>query len=110
MSKTVDALQAAFLADPNAIHALIVNRVPCNQMLARLFAAERSVMVYSWLTTIRRRLEVFAETMQKPRLEKDVEAIGQIVAAVDNAIKLATKETKPMVLPPPEKGQRCVGN
>lgn len=34
MSKTVEALQLAFIADPNAIHALIVNRVPCNQFLA----------------------------------------------------------------------------
>lgn len=34
MSKTVEALQAAFSADPNAIHALILNRVPCNQLLA----------------------------------------------------------------------------
>ena len=34
MSKTVDTLQAAFAADQNAIHALIVNRVPCNQFLA----------------------------------------------------------------------------
>lgn len=31
---TVKALQEAFLADPNAIHALMVNRVPCNQKLA----------------------------------------------------------------------------
>ena len=34
MSKTVDALQVAFTSDPNAIHALIVNRVPCNRFLA----------------------------------------------------------------------------
>lgn len=34
MSKTVEALQSAFIADQNAIHALIVNRVPCNQFLA----------------------------------------------------------------------------
>lgn len=34
MSKTIDALQAAFASDPNAIHALIVNRVPCNRLLA----------------------------------------------------------------------------
>jgi hypothetical protein len=31
---TVEALNAAFAADPNAIHALMVNRVPCNQALA----------------------------------------------------------------------------
>lgn len=34
MSKTANALQAAFESDPNAMHALIVNRVPCNQLLA----------------------------------------------------------------------------
>jgi hypothetical protein len=34
MSKTVQALQVAFDSDPNAIHTLIVNRVPCNQFLA----------------------------------------------------------------------------
>lgn len=34
MSKTVDALNAAFHADPNAICALMLNRVPCNQELA----------------------------------------------------------------------------
>jgi hypothetical protein len=32
--KVVEALNAAFAADPCAIHALIVNRVPCNQALA----------------------------------------------------------------------------
>jgi len=31
---TVDALQDAFKADPNAIQALITNRVPCNLKLA----------------------------------------------------------------------------
>lgn len=31
---TVDCLNAAFAADPNAIHALLLNRVPCNQSLA----------------------------------------------------------------------------
>jgi hypothetical protein len=31
---TIDCLNAAFAADPNAIHSLIVNRVPCNQALA----------------------------------------------------------------------------
>jgi hypothetical protein len=30
----VDALNAAFAADPNAIHALLCNRVPCNTELA----------------------------------------------------------------------------
>ena len=30
----VEVLQAAFLSDPNAIHSLIVNRVPCNRLLA----------------------------------------------------------------------------
>ena len=34
MSKTVDALNAAFQADPNAIQALLCNRVPCNSVLA----------------------------------------------------------------------------
>ena len=34
MSKTIDALQAAFEADSNAIQALIANRVPCNELLA----------------------------------------------------------------------------
>ncbi len=34
MSKAVDCLNTAFQADPNAIHALIVNRVPCNKALA----------------------------------------------------------------------------
>lgn len=33
-SKTTQCLNSAFLADPNAIHALIANRVPCNQSLA----------------------------------------------------------------------------
>jgi hypothetical protein len=33
-SKTTQCLNSAFLADPNAIHALICNRVPCNQSLA----------------------------------------------------------------------------
>ena len=33
-SKTVAALNAAFEADPNAIHSLICNRVPCNSDLA----------------------------------------------------------------------------
>lgn len=32
-SLTVEVLQAAFTADPNAIHALLINRVPCNQAL-----------------------------------------------------------------------------
>lgn len=30
----VDALNSAFKADPDAIRALMVNRVPCNRMLA----------------------------------------------------------------------------
>lgn len=30
----VECLNVAFKADPNAIHALIVNRVPCNRSLA----------------------------------------------------------------------------
>ena len=34
VSKTISALQTAFISDPNAIHALIANRVPCNQLLA----------------------------------------------------------------------------
>lgn len=34
MSVVVDMLNEAFRRDPNAIHALIVNRVPCNQELA----------------------------------------------------------------------------
>ena len=34
LSKTVECLNSAFAADPNAIHALVVNRVPCNQALA----------------------------------------------------------------------------
>lgn len=34
IEKVVDALNGAFAADPGAIHALIVNRVPCNQALA----------------------------------------------------------------------------
>lgn len=33
LSKTAECLNSAFAADPNAIHALIVNRVPCNQSL-----------------------------------------------------------------------------
>ncbi len=33
-SLAVAALQSAFEKDPNALHALIVNRVPCNQALA----------------------------------------------------------------------------
>jgi hypothetical protein len=33
LSKTAECLNSAFAADPNAIHALIVNRVPCNQAL-----------------------------------------------------------------------------
>lgn len=31
---TVDCLNAAYNSDPNAIHALMVNRVPCNIDLA----------------------------------------------------------------------------
>lgn len=31
---TVDVLNVAFQADANAIHSLICNRVPCNQLLA----------------------------------------------------------------------------
>jgi hypothetical protein len=34
MSKASEILQRAFKADPNAMHALTVNRVPCNQALA----------------------------------------------------------------------------
>jgi hypothetical protein len=30
----VEALNMAFKADPNAIHSLMCNRVPCNQFLA----------------------------------------------------------------------------
>lgn len=30
----IDLLNSAFKADPNAIHALMVNRVPCNIVLA----------------------------------------------------------------------------
>lgn len=33
-SKTAECLNTSFAADPNAIHALIVSRVPCNQSLA----------------------------------------------------------------------------
>ena len=33
-STTVKVLESAFKADPNAIHALMCNRVPCNQALA----------------------------------------------------------------------------
>lgn len=31
---TVDCLNAAFVADPAAIHSLVLNRVPCNDALA----------------------------------------------------------------------------
>jgi len=34
LSKAAECLNTAFAADPNAIHALLVNRVPCNQSLA----------------------------------------------------------------------------
>lgn len=34
MSKASEILQRAFEADPNAMHALTVNRVPCNKALA----------------------------------------------------------------------------
>ena len=34
MSKSSEVLQAAFDIDPNAMHALVCNRVPCNQALA----------------------------------------------------------------------------
>lgn len=34
MSKAAEILQRAFEADPNAMHALVCNRVPCNQALA----------------------------------------------------------------------------
>lgn len=37
MSKVIspaEALNIAFQLDPNAIHALVVNRVPCNRFLA----------------------------------------------------------------------------
>ena len=34
MSKASEILQRAFETDPNAMHALTVNRVPCNQALA----------------------------------------------------------------------------
>ena len=33
-SKSAQVLQNAFDEDPNAIHALVTNRVPCNQALA----------------------------------------------------------------------------
>ena len=33
MSKTAELLQNVFDKDPNAIHALVTNRVPCNQLL-----------------------------------------------------------------------------
>jgi hypothetical protein len=33
LSKAAECLNSAFAADPNAIHALMVNRVPCNQAL-----------------------------------------------------------------------------
>jgi len=33
-NKTIECLNAAFATDPNAIHALMVNRVPCNLQLA----------------------------------------------------------------------------
>lgn len=32
--KTIEVLNMAFKSDPNAIHALLVNRVPCNRFLA----------------------------------------------------------------------------
>lgn len=34
LSKAAECLNTAFAADPNAIHALLVNRVPCSQALA----------------------------------------------------------------------------
>lgn len=34
VSKTVELLNEAFAKDPNAIHALIANRYPCNRALA----------------------------------------------------------------------------
>ena len=34
ISKAIDALNEAFRNDPGAIHALMCNRVPCNQALA----------------------------------------------------------------------------
>jgi hypothetical protein len=34
MSRASEVLQAAFESDPNAMHALVVNRYPCNQALA----------------------------------------------------------------------------
>lgn len=34
MSKASDALNVAFQADANAVQALVINRVPCNQFLA----------------------------------------------------------------------------
>lgn len=33
MQTVIDVLNEAFKADPNAMHALIVNRVPCNQAM-----------------------------------------------------------------------------
>jgi hypothetical protein len=33
-NKSVAAMNSAFAADPNAIHTLLCNRVPCNQALA----------------------------------------------------------------------------
>lgn len=32
--KTIDMLNNAFKSDPNAVHALIFNRIPCNRALA----------------------------------------------------------------------------
>jgi len=34
VNKTVEVLNSAFKADPNAMHALMCNRVPCNKLLA----------------------------------------------------------------------------
>jgi len=33
-NKTVEALNTAFVTDPNAIYSLMSNRVPCNKILA----------------------------------------------------------------------------
>lgn len=34
VNKTVEILNSAFNADPNAMHALMCNRIPCNKALA----------------------------------------------------------------------------
>lgn len=79
LNLTVAALNAAFEADPNAIHALVCNRVPCNEALADdpFVVVEAPAPLNTG-----HRLTDAPQSLQMPRPHYQVGALGLINAVL----------------------------